>query len=70
MMFGVTTQHEDKNMKAEDNTLTIEDMMAILREKGITMSVGGCGCCGSPGVTFTYEGKTFDGDDASFDTEK
>lgn len=63
MMFGVTTQHED-------NTLTIEDMMTILREKGITMIVEGCGCCGSPWMTFTYEGKTFDGEDVNFDTGK
>ena len=47
-------------MKDENNTLRLQDVMAILREKGITMSLGGCGCCGSPWMTFTYEGKTFD----------
>ncbi len=58
------------NDKTELSALTLEDVKTILREKGIAMSVGGCGCCGSPWVSFTYQGRTFDGDDAEFDTER
>lgn len=53
-------------MSKDQNTLTLEDVQRILKEKGITMSVAGCGCCGSPSVEFTCEGETFSGDDANF----
>lgn len=53
-------------MTNDQNTLTLEDVQRILKEKGITMSVAGCGCCGSPNVKFTYENETFDGDNANF----
>lgn len=48
--------------------LTLNDVTAILREHGITMSVGACGCCSSPWVYFEYEGRVFDKDEADFDT--
>lgn len=32
-------------------------MIEILRTHGIMMSVGGCGCCGSPWVRFQYKGE-------------
>jgi hypothetical protein len=40
-----------------------------LRSFGIKMSVGGCGCCGSPDVSFTYNGQTVKGEGFNFDTE-
>lgn len=48
----------------------IELMIEILKKHNIEMSVGGCGCCHSPWVTFVYEGKVIvnDKEDASFDT--
>ena len=46
-------------------------MINILKEHGIEMSVGGCGCCGSPWVTFKYNGDIiFDDDDANFYTSE
>jgi hypothetical protein len=49
----------------------IEKMKKILKENGIEMKVGGCGCCGSPWVTFTYKGKKIiDVDDCVFDTQE
>ena len=44
-------------------------MIKILKEHGIEMIVGGCGCCGSPWVTFKYNGEViFDDEHADFDT--
>jgi hypothetical protein len=34
-----------------------EKMISILEEHGIEMSIGGCGCCGSPWITFIYKGE-------------
>ncbi len=47
-------------------------MIDILKSHGIDMCVGGCGCCGSPWVTFKYNGEIiFDVEDsyAGFNTE-
>ena len=35
-----------------------ERMIAILESHGIEMEVVGCGCCGSPEVTFAYRGES------------
>lgn len=50
----------------------IEKMKKILVEHGIEMKVEGCGCCGSPWVTFTYKGKKIvdEVDDCVFDTQE
>ena len=46
-------------------------MIEILKSHGIEMKVGGCGCCGSPWITFKYKGETIvDDDDCGFDTEE
>lgn len=49
----------------------VERMKQILKEAGISMSVNGCGCCGSPVVTFTYKGEQIldHEDDCSFGTD-
>lgn len=53
----------------EANAAAIERMKDILRGLGISMSVDGCGCCGSPHVTFSFNRKTIvDQDDCRFDT--
>ena len=49
----------------------IDKMKQILKENGIEMQVGGCGCCGSPWVTFNYKGEEIiDEGDCSFDTKE
>jgi len=48
-----------------------ERMIEILKSHGIEMEVEGCGCCGSPCVTFVYNGETIvDDSDVNFDTQK
>ena len=34
----------------------LEEVEQVLRDAGIHMYVNGCGCCGSPWVTFEYGG--------------
>lgn len=34
-----------------------QQVMDILAEHGIKMNVTGCGCCGSPTVSFEHDGK-------------
>lgn len=51
------------------NAAAVERMKDILRGLGISMSVDGCGCCGSPHVTFSFNRKTIvDQDGCCFDT--
>lgn len=58
-------------MSEESKKTSEERMIEILKSHGIEMKVGGCGCCGSPWVTFKYNGETIvDGDDVKFDTEE
>ena len=50
----------------------LELVKKILIDNGIEMSVGACGCCSSPWVTFIYKGEEILNDkdeDCSFDTE-
>lgn len=42
-----------KTEKDKDKARVIE----ILKSHGIEMEIGGCGCCGSPWVTFSYRGE-------------
>jgi hypothetical protein len=48
----------------------IKKVKEILKANDIEMSVGGCGCCGSPFVSFSYRGEVIveDEDDFKFDT--
>ena len=34
-----------------------EKIAEILKEHGIKIEIGGCGCCGSPWVSFEYKGE-------------
>jgi len=49
----------------------IESIKEILKEHEIEMNVGGCGCCGSPWVSFSYKGDVILDDEcgANFATE-
>lgn len=35
----------------------VEKMKEILKEHGIKIEIDGCGCCGSPWVSFEYKGE-------------
>lgn len=50
----------------------IKLMTMILKQLEIQMSVNGCGCCGSPSVTFKYKNQPIleDYDNCNFDTEE
>lgn len=57
-------ENQEKEKEKEEN---MEKMKAILKEHGIEMDIGGCGCCGSPLVGFKYKGEIiFDYDDCNF----
>ena len=43
--------------EAERKRLKIERVKKILKESGIRMYVGACGCCNSPWVTFEKDGE-------------
>lgn len=43
-----------------------EKMKKILTKHGIKMSISGCGCCGSPWVSFEYNGKMIVDDEVDF----
>ena len=45
---------------------TKEQVIKILSQHGIKMSIGSCGCCGSPWVSFEYNGKMIVNDEESF----
>ena len=34
-----------------------EKMIEILKQHNIKIEIGGCGCCGSPWVSFEYNGE-------------
>jgi len=49
-----------------------EKIAEILKEHGIKIEIGGCGCCGSPWVSFEYKGEMIikDQDDFKIDMFK
>ena len=52
-------------MSDYQNRMTKADLVQLFKEKGITVTIWGCGCCGSPIVTVTSEGRIFDGEDVN-----
>lgn len=58
-----------KRMTEEDK---VEIVSKILKGYGIEMAVDGCGCCGSPSVTFIWNGIIIlnSEDDFNFDTRE
>jgi hypothetical protein len=48
----------------------IKKVKEILKANDIEMSVGGCGCCGSPFFSFSYKGEVIveEEDNFNFDT--
>ena len=50
-------------MEQKTNT---EKMKEILESLGIELEILGCGCCGSPNVTFKYKGETIVNDESHF----
>jgi hypothetical protein len=56
---------EDEKLEA---LVRLDELKRILAEHGITMSIAGCGCCGSPEVKVEYQGKVVVDDvDVTFD---
>lgn len=48
--------------------LSQDQLKVALKERGIAMDVGGCGCCGSPWLKVAIDDVVvYDADDASFD---
>lgn len=45
-------------MSDKDLELQAKEMALILKLHGIELKIEGCGCCGSPGVSFKYKGDT------------
>jgi len=46
-------------------------LVELLREAGVEMALGGCGCCGSPWVTIKFpDGSETDLDGFRFDTKE
>ena len=52
--------------EADAKAKKIKKVKAILVELGITMSVDGCGCCGSPVVSFSYNGQNIVKSESNF----
>jgi hypothetical protein len=64
-MTNYEKELEERRIQQEIN---LPKLIAILKEHGIEMNVGGCGCCDSPWVAAWYKGeKIVDAQSASFD---
>ncbi len=40
--------------------LDIKDVENLFKQAGLTVTVGGCGCCGSPSLKVAHESGEFD----------
>jgi Fe-S oxidoreductase len=52
MSESIYTTQDTKTIEEEK-----EKIVEILKNHGIKIDIGGCGCCGSPWVTFEYKGE-------------
>jgi threonine dehydrogenase-like Zn-dependent dehydrogenase len=50
----LTEEEEEKKYKIRDEKL--KEIETILKEHDIKIKIQGCGCCGSPVVSFKYAG--------------
>ena len=41
----------------------IKKVKSVLKDHGIKMKIGGCGCCGSPWVVFEFNGEKIESED-------
>ena len=40
--------------------MTEEELKEVFKAHGLTVTILGCGCCGSPDVKVTYQGRVFE----------
>jgi threonine dehydrogenase-like Zn-dependent dehydrogenase len=60
----MTEEEEKEKYKIRDEKL--KQIESILEKHNIKIKIQGCGCCGSPAVSFEYDGVLIIGDEDEF----